>query len=84
MTIPADTQENRARAAVVAARILSVEGQAPDLAVLASQFLRAEERTLACRDALKAWAVSKGYTAVSQGTMADVLAELTPQVPQHG
>lgn len=76
-----DTPENRARASAVASRLVGVDGQAQDLLVLASQFLRSEERTLKCRDDLKAWALAKGYTTVSQGTMQDVLTELQGLIP---
>ena len=75
----ADAQ--RQLATVLAYGFMNRAQPVDDLTILSSEFLAQQEELLAAREALKGWAAERGLAAKSEGTIADVLDELTEQVP---
>ncbi len=70
----------RAAATVIAQRFMNRAQPVDDLTILADQYLRSEERVLACRQDLTTFAQAAGFTVKSETTMQDALAELAPQL----
>ena len=77
--MPEDTQ--RQLATVLAYSFMNRAQPVDDLSILSSEFLAQQEELLAAREALKGWAAERGLEAKSEGTIADVLDEVTKQVP---
>ena len=79
--MPSPENPQRALATVLAYQFMNREHPVDDLSILSSEFLAQQEELLAAREALKGWAAERGLEAKSEGTIADVLDELTQQVP---